>query len=98
MLSRVINIARDPYLTSRMGVAFCQGIGAESVIATPKHFAANVGDRGRDSNPIHFYEKLLREICFPAYKACCPEGGAQSVMAAYNSLEGLPCSAHPWPL
>ncbi len=109
VLSPVVNIARDvrwgrteetygedPYLTSRLGVAFCQGIEAEGVVATPKHFAANVGDGGRDSNAIHFNERLLREIYFPAFKACFQEGGAQSVMAAYNSIDGLPCSAHPW--
>ncbi len=109
VLSPVINIARDvrwgrveetygedPYLTARMGVAFCKGIEAEGVISTPKHFAANVGDGGRDSHPIHFSERLLREIYFPAFKACFQEAHATSVMAAYNSLEGVPCSSSRW--
>jgi beta-glucosidase len=108
-LSPVVNIARDarwgrveetygedPYLTSRMGVAFCKGLESEGVITTPKHYAANVGDGGRDSNPIHFSERLLREIYFPAFKACFQEANAGSVMAAYNSLDGLPCSANKW--
>jgi len=109
VLSPVVNIARDvrwgrveetygedPFLTSRMGVAFCKGLEKEGVITTPKHFAANVGDGGRDSNPIHFNERLLREIYFPAFKACFQEAGAGSVMAAYNALDGLPCSANRW--
>jgi beta-glucosidase len=109
VLSPVLNIARDvrwgrveetygedPYLTSRMGVSFCKSIEKEGVITTPKHYAANVGDGGRDSNVIHFSERLLREIYFPAFKACFQEAGAQSVMAAYNSLEGIPCSANRW--
>ncbi len=109
VLSPVINIARDvrwgrveetygedPYLTSRIGVAFCKGIEKEGVISTPKHYAANVGDGGRDSNAIHFSERLLREIYFPAFKACFQEAQAGSVMAAYNSLDGLPCSANRW--
>jgi len=109
VLSPVVNIARDvrwgrveetygedPYLTSRMGVAFCLSIEKEGVITTPKHYAANVGDGGRDGNVIHVYERLLREIYFPAFKACFQEAGAQSVMAAYNSIEGIPCSAHKW--
>ena len=83
LLSPVINIARDTrwgrveetygedtYLTTRMGVAFCKGVEGEGVITTPKHFAANVGDGGRDSYPIHFSERLLREVYFPAFKAC----------------------------
>ncbi len=109
VLSPVLNIARDvrwgrveetygedPYLTARMGVAFCSAIEAEGVATTPKHFAANVGDGGRDSYPIQFSERLLREVYFPAFKACIQEGHASSVMAAYNSLDGLPCSANPW--
>lgn len=109
VLSPVINIARDvrwgrveetygedPYLTSRMGVAFCKGLEEQGVVTTPKHYAANVGDGGRDSNPIHFNERLLREIYFPAFKACFQEANAGSVMAAYNALDGLPCSASRW--
>ncbi len=109
VLSPVINIARDvrwgrveetygedPFLTSRMGVAFCKGLEGQGVVTTPKHYAANVGDGGRDSNPIHFNERLLREIYFPAFKACFQEANAGSVMAAYNSLDGLPCSANKW--
>ena len=109
LLSPVINIARDvrwgrveetygedPYLTSRMGVAFCRGVEQQAVVTTPKHYAANVGDGGRDSYPVHFSERLLREVYFPAFEACIREAGAQSVMASYNSLDGLPASAHPW--
>jgi beta-glucosidase len=108
-LAPVINIARDarwgrveetygedPFLTSRMGAAYCKGLEGENVIATPKHFAANVGDGGRDSYPIHFSERLLREIYFPAFKACFQEAGARSVMAAYNAIDGTPCSANTW--
>jgi beta-glucosidase len=109
VLSPVINIARDvrwgrveetygedPYLTSRMGVAFCSAIERQGVATTPKHFVANVGDGGRDSYPIEFSERSLREVYFPPFKACVQEGHASSVMAAYNSLDGLPCSADPY--
>ena len=110
LLSPTINIARDPrcgrteetygedpYLTTRMAVAFVRGIQSQGVVATPKHFAANfVGDGGRDSYPIHFSERLLREIYLPAFEACVHEGNALSIMAAYNSLDGLPCSCNNW--
>jgi len=75
LLSPVINVVRDvrwgrveetygedPYLTARVGVAFCSAIERESVITTPKHFVANVGDGGRDSYPVNASERLLREI------------------------------------
>ncbi len=109
VLSPVVNIARDvrwgrveetygedPFLTARMGVAFCRSFEQEGVITTPKHYAANVGDGGRDSNPIHFSERLMREIYLPAFKACFREGNATSVMAAYNSYDGTPCSSNKW--
>lgn len=108
-LSPVVNIARDvrggrteesyaedPYLTSMMGAAFCQAMREKGVVATPKHFAANfVGDGGRDSNEIHFSERILRETFFPGFKACV-KAGALSVMAAYNSIDGTPCSSNKW--
>ncbi|MCR4439520.1 MAG: glycoside hydrolase family 3 N-terminal domain-containing protein [bacterium] len=109
VLSPVVNIARDvrwgrveetygedPYLTARMGAAFCKAFEEIGVITTPKHYAANLGDGGRDSNPVHFSERLMREIYFPGFKACFQEGGATSVMAAYNSYDGTPCSSNRW--
>jgi len=110
LLSPTINIARDPrcgrteetygedpYLASKMAVAFIRGVQSQKVICTPKHFAANfVGDGGRDSNAIHFSERILREIYFPAFKAAIMEGGALSLMAAYNSIDGIPCSCNKW--
>jgi beta-glucosidase len=109
-LSPTINIARDPrvsrmeetygedtYLTSRMGVAFIKGIQSQKVAATAKHFVANfVGDGGRDSHAVHFTERLMREVYFPAFEACVKEAGVWSIMPAYNSYDGLPCSANKW--
>ncbi|RIJ45623.1 beta-glucosidase [Maribellus luteus] len=109
ILSPVVNIARDvrwgrveetygedPYLTSKMGVAFVSQFENMGVLTTPKHFVANVGDGGRDSYPIHFNERLLEEIYFPAFKACFTEGKSWSVMTSYNSLDGRPCTANDW--
>jgi beta-glucosidase len=109
VLSPVVNIAsdvrwgrveetygEDPHLSAAMGVAFVAALEARGVVATPKHFIANVGDGGRDSYPIHLSERLLREIHLPPFAACLGEGGARAVMTAYNSLDGTPCSAHPW--
>jgi beta-glucosidase len=110
LLSPTINIARDPrcgrteetygedaYLASRMAVAFVHGVQSQGVVTTPKHYAANfVGDGGRDSNAVHFSERLLREVYFPAFEASVCEGGALSIMAAYNSLDGVPCSCNRW--
>lgn len=108
VLSPVVNIARDvrwgraeetygedPYLASRLAAAFVGGFEKRGVIATPKHFVANVGAGGRDSYPIPDGERELREIDFPPFLAALREGGARSIMTSYNSWNGLPCSANP---
>jgi beta-glucosidase len=109
VLSPVVNIARDvrwgrigetygedPFLQSRIAVAFCKSIESEGVVTTPKHFVANFGDGGRDSYPVHLSERELREVYFPPFEACIREAGAGSVMAAYNALNDIPCSADSW--
>ncbi len=109
ILSPVINIAsdvrwgrveetygEDPYLTSRMAVAFTGAFERNGIVTTPKHFIANVGDGGRDSYPIHFNQRLLEEIYFPPFKACFTEAGARSIMTAYNTLDGVSCSSNSW--
>ena len=84
----------DPYLSARMGASYCKPFTREGVVTTPKHFVANFGDGGRDSNPIHFNERLLREVYFPPFEACIKEGGALSLMPAFNSVDGRPCNAN----
>jgi beta-glucosidase len=109
ILTPVVNIAsdvrwgrteetygEDPFLSSEMGVAFVSAFEKMNIITTPKHFVANVGDGGRDSYPIHFNERILEEIYLPPFKACIGRGGSRSVMTAYNSLDGIACSANDW--
>ena len=109
VLSPVVNIAsdvrwgrveetygEDPYLSSEMGVAFVSEFEKLGVITTPKHFIANVGDGGRDSYPIYYSERLLREVHLPPFEACVRRGGSRSIMASYNSLDGTPCTANDW--
>ena len=109
ILSPVINISRDarwgrveetygedPFLTTKMAVSYISTFEEMGIITTPKHFVANVGDGGRDSYPIHFNERLLEEIYFPAFKASFQEANAWSVMTAYNSIDGEPAAANNW--
>lgn len=109
ILSPVVNIAtdvrwgrteetygEDPYLTSKMGVAYVSAFENNGIITSPKHFIANVGDGGRDSYPISWNERYLREVILPPFKACFKEGGSRSVMTSYNSYNGTPCTANDW--
>jgi beta-glucosidase len=106
VLSPVVNIAtdvrwgrteetygEDPLLASEMAVAFVSAFETAGIITTPKHFVANVGDGGRDSYPIHLNDRLMREIHYPPFEACFGQGGSRSVMTAYNSYDGSPCTA-----
>ena len=83
----------DVLLSSDMGAAMCRGLQQNGVIATPKHFADNYAAGGRDSNYAETDERTLRETILSPFKACF-DAGAQSVMAAYNAWNGVPCSAN----
>jgi beta-glucosidase len=82
----------DPYLSSQMALAFVGAMEAAGVVATPKHFIANVGDGGRDSYPIDLSARLLDEMFFPPFKAAITQAHARSVMSSYNSIDGCPAT------
>ena len=84
----------DPYLVSRMAVADIKGVQSQNVIATPKHFACNNIERGRDGGRVSIDERTLREIYLPAFKACIQEGQAWSIMGAYNKVNSEYCCAN----
>jgi beta-glucosidase len=89
----------DPYLTSRIGVAFVKGLQGDDpryfkVISTPKHFAVHSGPEPlRHSFDVDVSERDLHETYLPAFKACITEGKAYSIMGAYNRFRGESCSA-----
>ena len=81
----------DPFLASVMARAFVGAVERGGVIATPKHFVANVGEGGRDSYPIDVSRRSLEELFYPPFRAAI-DAGAHSVMTAYNSVNGIPAS------
>ena len=91
----------DPYLTSQMGVAFVKGLQGNDpnyfkVIATPKHYAVHSGpepDRHIFNAIIDNHD--LYDTYLPAFEACIKEGGAFSIMCAYNSFRGSACCGSP---
>ena len=85
----------DPYLTSRLAVAYIKGVQSEGVIATVKHFDANNQEFERHRINAVVDERALQEIYFPAFKAAVQEAGVWSVMSAYNRLNGVYCAEDP---
>ncbi|HEY6358759.1 MAG TPA: glycoside hydrolase family 3 protein, partial [Vicinamibacterales bacterium] len=104
VLSPVVNIAddvrwgrveetygEDPMLASAMARAFVGTFERAGIVTTPKHFIANVGEGGRDSYPIDYSERRLKERYFPPFEAAL-SAGARSIMTAYNSVDGSPAT------
>src|SRR5713226_6554057 len=90
----------DPYLTSRIGVAFVTGLQGDDpaylkTVSTPKHFAVHSGPevlRHRFDVPVSPDD--LADTYTPAFRATIMEGKADSVMCAYNSVRGEPACAN----
>ncbi|HEU4795528.1 MAG TPA: glycoside hydrolase family 3 C-terminal domain-containing protein [Pyrinomonadaceae bacterium] len=90
----------DPYLTSRLGVAFVKGLQGDDpkylkVVSTPKHYAVHSGpEPERHRFDAAATERDERETYLPAFRATVIEGRAASVMCAYNRTNGEPCCAN----
>jgi len=82
----------DPYLAARLGVAYIKGVQGEGVIASVKHFDANNEEYERHRIDEQIDARTLHEIYLPAFKAAVQEGGAWTVMSAYNLVNGVHCA------
>jgi beta-glucosidase len=78
------------------GDAFVRAFEDAGIVATPKHFVANVGEGGRDSYPIDLSQRQLWELHFPPFESAIYRQRARSIMTAYNSVDGLPATQNPW--
>jgi beta-glucosidase len=94
----------DPYLVSRMGIAAVRGFQGDAsfgdkrrVIATLKHFAAHgQPESGVNCAPANVSMRLLRETFLYPFHEALKKGGAISVMASYNEIDGVPSHANTW--
>jgi beta-glucosidase len=88
----------DAYLVSQMGVHFVRGLQGdnwrEGVIATAKHFVGyGQTEGGMNWTPAHIAPRELREVFLRPFEAAVKEANLQSVMNAYQELDGVPCAA-----
>jgi beta-glucosidase len=90
----------DPFLTGRMGVAFVTGLQGDDpkylrVISTPKHFAVHSGpEPSRHTIDVQVSKHDMEDTYLPAFRAAVTEGKAESVMCAYNRVNGEPACAN----
>ncbi|TDS15777.1 glycoside hydrolase family 3 N-terminal domain-containing protein [Sphingobacterium paludis] len=92
----------DPYLISQMGQAMVKGFQGEKIgetdkiISTLKHFVAYaVPEGGHNGGSVSVGERSLLQYFLPPFETAV-RAGAGSVMTAYNSIDGVPCSSNPW--
>lgn len=94
----------DPYLVSRLGIAAVRGFQGDRsfrdkkrLIATLKHFAAHgQPESGMNCAPVNVSLRVLRETFLYTFKEALDKGGAISVMASYNEIDGVPSHASRW--
>ena len=93
----------DPYLVSRMAVAYINGLQGKGdtfldenhIIATAKHFIADAQpDGGRNGAAMDVSDRVLREVFLPPYEAAIKEAHVGAIMPAHHVLNGIPCHAH----
>ena len=92
----------DTYLDVQMGVAMVKGYQGEdfsdptSMAACIKHFVGyGAAEGGRDYNTTMISERALRNVYFPAFKACV-DAGALTLMTSFNDVDGLPSTGNDW--
>lgn len=85
-------MSEDPYMNSVLAVAYIKGLQSRDVACSVKHFAVNNQETNRTTIDVECSERALREIYLPAFKAAVQEGGALTVMAAYNKFRGEFCA------
>ncbi|WP_033148326.1 glycoside hydrolase family 3 C-terminal domain-containing protein [Prevotella sp. P6B1] len=81
-------MGEDPWLASRMVVPYVQGLQSKGVAACVKHYALNNDEEYRHQVNVVISDRALHEIYLPAFKAAVQEGGAWSIMGAYNLYKG----------
>lgn len=90
----------DPYLTSRLGVAYVKGLQGEGdtmkAAACAKHYAVHSGPEAlRHEFNAKASPKDMEETYLPAFEALVKEAGVEAVMGAYNRVNGEPCCGSP---
>ncbi len=90
----------DPFLTSSLGVEFVKGLQGDNtkyleLVSTPKHYAVHSGPEPlRHGFNVEVSDHDLEDTYLPAFRATIVEGHADSIMCAYNAIDGAPACAN----
>ena len=86
----------DPFLASRIAVAYIAGVQDQGVSATVKHFIANNSEFDRHHTNAEIDERTMREIYLPAFEAAVKEAHVGAIMSAYNLVNGVHLTQHDY--
>ena len=90
----------DPFLTASMGVEFVKGLQGDNpkyleLVSTPKHYAVHSGPEPlRHGFNVEVSDHDLEDTYLPAFRATIVDGHADSIMCAYNAIDGAPACAN----
>ncbi|MGY2894913.1 glycoside hydrolase family 3 C-terminal domain-containing protein [Deinococcus sp. UYEF24] len=90
------NYAEDPVLTGRLATAYVRGLQENGVAATPKHFAGNESEYQRGTISSDIPARAMRELYLRPFEMVVKDADPWAIMTAYNRLDGVYCSEHPW--
>jgi beta-glucosidase len=97
------DFGEDPFLSGQMGMNYVEGMQGDSLatdhtcISEPKHFAAHGSpESGLNTSPVHAGEREVRTVMLKTFEPAVREGHAMGIMAAYNDIDGVPCTGNPW--
>ncbi|NYE70572.1 glycoside hydrolase family 3 C-terminal domain-containing protein [Microlunatus parietis] len=88
--------SEDPLITGVLGSAMVAGIQSQGVGASLKHFAANNAEHDRFRSSSEIDPRTLRELYLRAFHRIVTEQQPWTVMAAYNKINGVYATEHPW--
>lgn len=89
-------VSEDPFHAGVIGAAWVEGVQSQGVGASLKHYAANNQETERLRVSAEVDERTLREIYLPAFERVVTQARPATVMCAYNRLNGVFASEHPW--
>ena len=85
-------LSEDPYLISQLAEVYIKALQSKDVAGSVKHFLANNQEENRYTIDTYISERALHEIYLPGFKAAIIDGGALTVMGAYNKFRGEWCT------
>ncbi len=88
--------SEDSYLSGKIAAASARGAQERGTIACIKHYICNNMETDRENLSAQIDERSLRELFMPQFKECVIEGGALSVMSAFNAVNGNFCSGNKY--